>query len=228
MNIIGMMAMYDEPEIHIKRSVRGLARLGVSKLVVADGAYALLPDGSPTSPPEQICVLREQCVARRIALHLHQPTEVWAGNEVEKRQKMLDLAYDVSYDGDWLAIWDCDYRLVSPPPVAEIAESLRSTSCDVATIAFTEDPTAVHGLDFYPMGMLLRAQRGIRMGGNHHTYLFPDGRQTQVLRRPVLHGAEALHLPDVRVLHAVHARDPERRARQAAYYCERDALGVES
>ena len=230
MNIIAMMSFFDEPDILIKRSVRGLARLGVTKIVACDGAYALLPGGQPRSSEHTIEVLKQACVDRRIMLHLHQPDFVWEGNEVEKRQKMLDLALIWSYDGDWLAIWDCDYSLLMTPIRSDVLGSLATAKKDqdVATVAFTENPRAVHYRDFYPMGMFLRAQQGIKMDGNHHTYLLPDGRRTQVLRRPVPNEAEALHMPGVRILHDVHQRDSDRRERQGAYYAERDRLGVES
>jgi hypothetical protein len=228
MKIIAMLSYYDEQPNLLKRSVRGLARLGVDTIIAADGAYALYPDGKPYSSPETIHALCGAARDRRIHLILHQPDDVWAGNEVEKRQTMLDLAVSWSDVVDWLVVWDCDYKLLACPWKFNLKDRLQVTSCDVATIAFTEDPRADGEHDFYPMGMFLRAQRGIRMDGNHHTYLLPHGRRTQVLRRPVENEADALHMPDVKVLHDVHQRDPERRARQTAYYEQRDALGVES
>ncbi len=228
MKIIAMLSHYYEDPAFLKRSVRGLARLGVDTIIAVDGAYALLPDGKPYSSTEQIRALAFACRDRRIHLICHQPDDVWAGNEVEKRQTMLDLAFSWADDGDWLVIWDCDYKLLTCPWKFSLKDRLQATNCDVATIAFTEDPRADGEHDFYPMGMFLRAQRGIKMDSSHHTYLLPDGRRTQVLRRPVENEADALHMPDVKVLHDVHARDPERRARQTAYYIERDRLAVES
>ncbi len=227
MKIIAMMAFYDEPEELLKRSVRGMASLGVTDLIACDGSYSLYPGGLAFSPSHQVNSLDLLAQSRRIHLHLHQPVKVWAGNEVEKRQKMLDMAMLWANDGDWLAIWDCDYKFVSAPLPIEIVVRLRSTRCDVATVAFTEDPSS-DDQGFYPMGMFIRAIPGIKMDGNHHTYVFPDGRRTQVLRRPVPNEAKALHMPDVKILHDVHARDPERRASQAAYYEARDKLQVES
>ncbi len=227
MTVIAMLNFYDEPDLLIKRSVRGLARLGVTKIVACDGAYALRPDGKPRSSEQTIETLRQACFDRRLMLHLHQPDVVWEGNEVAKRQMMLDLTLIWANPDDWLAIWDCDYKLMSASKV-EISFLLATTPCDVATIRFTENPMAEFQRDFYPMGMFLRARPGIKMDGNHHTYKFADGRRTQVLRRPVPNEADALHMPDVRILHAVHQRDPEQRERQAAYYLERDRLAVES
>lgn len=226
--IVGMMSFYDEPEIYLKRSVRGLARLGARYIVACDGAYAMFSGGEARSSSDQIEALRLAALNRGIAPILHQPESVWAGNEVEKRQKMLDLALSIACDDDWLAIWDCDYRLLEAPHLLDVGDALRSTTRDVATISFTEDLSADDDRDFYPMGMFLRARQGTRMDGNHHTYLLPDGRRTQVLRRPVPNEADAIHLGDVRVLHDVHQRDSERRARQVEYYERRDDAGIES
>lgn len=221
-----MVSFFDEDDLLIQRSVAGLAMLGARAIVAVDGPYSLYPDKEPRSSDAQIETLQRAADRHHVFLHLYQRDISWIGNEVQKRQMMLDLSLLVARAGDWLAIWDCDYRLVSAPSTAKIDVALHYTDRDVATIDFTEDPNASEP-DYYPMGMLLRAQPGISMDGNHHTYLLPDGRRTHVLRRPVPNEAEALHLPDIKILHDVHQRDPERRAKQTAYYERRDGLGVE-
>lgn len=228
MNLVAMMSFFDEDPILIKRSVRGLARLGVTRIVAADGAYDLFPGGRPSSSQEQIDVLRQACLERRVMLDLYQPDEVWAGNEVEKRQFMLDRATECAYEDDWLVIWDCDYRFIDGMPPSWIEDELSATDRDVATISFTENKNALMNSDFYPMAMFMRAQQGIAMDGNHHTYLLPDGRRSQVLRRSVENEAEVLHLPEIKVLHDVHQRPIARRALQAAYYEQRDSQAIES
>lgn len=228
MNLVAMMSFFDEDPILIKRSVRGLARLCVTRIVACDGRYDLFPGSEINSSLEQIDVLRQACIERRVTLDLHQPDDAWAGNEVEKRQFMLDRATDLAYQDDWLVIWDCDYRLIDGMPPSWIEDELSATDRDVATISFTEDKNALMNSDFYPMAMFLRAQQGIAMDGNHHTYLLPDGRRSQVLRRSVENQAEVLHLPEIKVLHDVHQRPIARRALQAAYYAERDEMGIES
>ncbi len=225
--IVGLLNFYKEDDLLLKRSVRGLARLGVKRIVAVDGPYALFPNDGPYSDPQQIRVLRQATTQRGVELCLFQPDEPWAGNETEKRQRMLDLALGRAYRGDWLVIWDCDYRLMDAPDAMWISDRLQTTGLDVATVSFTEDGFCEH-YDGYPMAMFLRAIPGIKMDGNHHTYVLPDGRRSQVLRRPVENEAEALDLSDVRILHDVQRRDPERRARQTAYYEARDAGGIET
>jgi hypothetical protein len=230
MTLIAMMSFFDEDDLLLKRSVRGLARIGVKRIVAVDGPYALFPNDGPYSNPQQICVLRQAAIQRGVDLCLFQPDQPWAGNETEKRQRMLDLALKRAYRGDWLVVWDCDYRLMDAPDPAWIRGRLQATDLDVATISFTEDPLAASRLsahDFYPMAMFLRAVPGIKMDGNHHTYVLPDGRRSHILRRPVENEAEALDLGEVRILHDVQRRSLERRARQTAYYEARDVQGVE-
>ncbi len=226
-----MMSFFHEDDILLKRSVRGLARLGVKRIVAVDGPYALFPNDGPYSDPQQIRVLRQAATQRGVELCLFQPDEPWAGNEAEKRQRMLDLALGRAYRGDWLVVWDCDYRLMDAPDAARIKDRLDETDLDVATTSFTEDPLAASrssAHDFYPMAMFLRATPGIKMDGNHHTYALPDGRRSQVLRRPVENEAEALDLGEIKILHDVQRRAPERRAMQTSYYEARDEQGIES
>lgn len=224
MKLIGMMSFFDENEDQLQSCVRDLHDLGVKILIVVDGPYALYPHTQIHSSPSQIDALRRECSRLDIAMWLYQPSEAWAGNEVEKRQIMLDLALSVYETGDWLVIWDADYQLYSLPSLEMIFEALEDTTCDFAAVDFTDCLTDA---GWHEMRMFMRAQP-MSMGTNHHTYVLADGRRSQILSRPGMSTAGALDLREVRIRHRVADRDPERRARQTKYYERRDGGGIES
>ncbi len=224
MKITAMMSFWDEDPTWLRSSIEDLVSLGASRVLACDGAYDLFPDGSSRSSDDQIVSIRQSCDDLNVELLLYQPPCVWLGNEVEKRQKMLDLAAAISDPDDWLAIWDVDYELASAPDADDIHDRLLSARADVAKIFFTE---SLSGGGWHPMRMFMRARSGIKMDGNHHTYVLPDGRRSQVLCRPVSNAASAIDLSEIKVYHRVHERTALRRHDQTRYYEERDSRGIE-
>ncbi len=222
--IVAMISFYDEDPRCLSRCVNDLAEIGVDHIVVVDGAYDAYPRGQKISPGVRIDELMrdsEMCGIDLDAYDGHQ----WSGNEVEKRQFMLDRAIEVAGIGGWLVIWDADYQIACKIEHGDVSRSLSDTHHDVACVSFTESST---GGGWHPMAMFMRAILGTVMDGNHHTYLFPDGRRSQVLRRPVPRSAAVLDMSEVLIYHGVHERDPARRQKQTEYYEERERLGLET
>jgi hypothetical protein len=227
MKLIGLLSFFDQDEDYIEGDLSDLHKLGATSVVAVDGAYAMYPDGPVRSGKKLIEKMRKKAASLDMSLLLYQPNTVWMGNEVEKRQVMIDLAWTIAEDGDWFVVWDCDYKLVdidegpegSWLPIA----SLPSTKEDFAYISFTESS---QDNAWHPMQMFIKAQP-VMMDGNHHTYKLADGRRSQILRRDVPNMAEARDMSQVKIRHRVHERDPSRRAGQTAYYEERDRLGLE-
>lgn len=218
MRLIALLSFFSEDEEYIEGDLRDLHALGISTVVAVDGSYARY-NGLARSP---LCVIEKMYFLTKqlgIGLLLYQPTDPWVGDEVEKRQVMIDLAWSIAEEGDWFVVWDCDYQLVDYQKHTDIAMKycLRMAAEDFATVSFTESN---NDDGWHLMQMFIRAQK-VTMDGNHHTYLLADGRRGQVLRRPVPNMADALDLSEIKVRHRVHERDPERRARQAAYYDRR-------
>lgn len=218
MRLIALLSFFNEDEDYIEGDLRDLHALGISEVVAVDGSYARYGGlaRSPISLIEKMYFITKQL---DMGLLLYQPTGPWPGDEVEKRQIMIDLAWSIAEEGDWFVVWDCDYKLIDPHPHTDNALRfcLRMASEDFATVSFTESS---NDDGWHPMQMFIRAQK-IKMDGNHHTYLLADGRQGQVLRRPVPNMADALDLSEIKVRHRVHERDPERRRKQTAYYEQR-------
>lgn len=197
--------------------MRDLHALGVSSIVAVDGRYARYPGVDQRSSLEYVADLYYFTEMYEMDLLLYQPTRPWAGDEVEKRQVMIDLAWSIAEEGDWFVVWDCDYKLVEMNPGVLYYKIGLLGAYDFATASFTE---SINDDGWHPMQMFIRAQK-VTMDGNHHTYLLADGRRGQILRRPVPNMADALDLSEIKVRHRVHERDPERRCKQAAYYEQR-------
>jgi len=227
MRLIALLSFFAEDEQYIEGDLRDLYALGVSEVVAVDGSYSRYngPARSSLSLIEKMYFLTKQL---NMGLLLYQPTKPWIGDEVQKRQVMIDLAWSIAENEDWFVVWDCDYKLIDTsidtPDWATIALKLMSTEEDFATVSFTESN---NDDGWHQMQMFIRAQL-VTMDGNHHTYLLADGRRGQVLRRPVPNMADALDLSEIKVRHRVHERDSGRRAKQTAYYEKRDRLGLES
>ncbi len=224
--LTGMISFYDEDPAWVYSSVRDLMLLGVTRIVAVDGAYELYPGGTARSRRETIDAL----CGHNVDLLFYQPRETWCGNEVQKRQFMLDQAIACSETWvDWLVVWDADYQLVDAPSLLRlpgvIKQSLTDCDKDFASVSFSE---SAENNGWHPLRIFMRAQPGMRMDGNHHTYLTPSGHRSQILERPVPLAAGALDLGSIKVKHRVHERDPERRAKQTTYYERRDAAGEES
>jgi hypothetical protein len=228
MKLIALLSFFAEDEEYIVGDLRDLHKLGVTSVVAVDGAYAMYPDGPVRSGERLIEKLRSTAESLDMSLLLYQPNTVWMGNEVEKRQVMIDLAWTIADKGDWFVVWDCDYKLVDVPEGPEGSwlpiAGLPSTKQDFAYVSFTESS---QDNAWHPMQMFIKAQP-VMMDGNHHTYKLADGRRSQILRRPVENMAEARDMSQVKIRHRVYERDDKRRAGQTAYYVERDRLGLET
>lgn len=230
MRLIGLLSFFDEDEKYIEGNLQDLHALGVSKVVAVDGSYARY-GGNARSPLSLIEKLYFGTKKLDMGLLLYQPTDPWAGDEVEKRQVMIDLAWSIAEDDDWFVVWDCDYKLISMMNDSndpqwgreDLRFLLMGGYTDFAIVSFTESS---QDNGYHPMQMFIRAQP-VEMDGNHHTYRLRDGRRSQILRRPVENMADALDLSEIKVLHRVYQREPERRARQTAYYERRDRDGIE-
>lgn len=224
MRLITMMSWYDEAFDDLRAAVASAARVGATHLVAVDGAYALYPHSRPTSRVEEGDVIDEACRAHGISLLLYRPSCAWEGNEVGKRKVMLQLALALAESGDWLMVMDVDHRVVAYP--FDVPERLTWIAENVAEVGFYEGLTADGTPALYEMRMFIRAVPGLRMGENHYSYIFPDGRTSTILKAG--HGDAPVHdLRSVVVYHAVHDRNADRRAAQTAYYEQRDTLGIE-
>lgn len=225
MKLVAMMAFYDERAVNIDHAVECVARLGATHVVAVDGAYALFPDGAGRSPNiESVSrVLIERCEVLGLGLTLHVPDQVFAGNEVEKRQLMLDLALAQTTSTDWLMPWDADFHLEAG--ARDLKPDLEVLGYSGALWADVEINDSVHPtLGWYTLRLILCASRGLCLTTNHYTYRWMSGVETIV--QPRQHDAPG-HQASVRIRHKPDDRQPGRRDRQRTYYERRHAQEIE-
>lgn len=237
--LIGCLSFYDESPAFLAAAISSLARVEVDHLVAVDGAYALLPGGRASSGIEQQQTIAETALACGMGLSLHVPETTWAGDEVEKRSFMFALAETVAHPNqDWYFVMDAD-QVVSHP--INLKAQLAQTGLHAAEATFWEQPDTSNAKAqkaaqqfVWPrttetqVRILFRAIPGLRVEGNHWTYVTPDGRKLWGNEK-VKDGLEpALDLTSLRVEHRTNFRDKARRKQQYAYYSRRSELATET
>lgn len=225
MRLIGLVAFFDEDARDLVRCVDDLARLGVTDLCAVDGAYSLFPDAEAASYNAPEVMHRLWLIARQhdMGLTIHTPSAPFAGNEVEKRQLMLDLALARTGSDDFMIPWDADFHLEDG--ARDLRPDLEVLTLSGARWADVEINDSTHlTLGWYTLRLLWRAMPGMRFVRNHFTTRYPDGVETIV--QPKQHDAPG-HQLGVRIRHAPNDRAPGRRERQVKYYENRERLGAE-
>lgn len=213
MKLVALLSFYDEPPEFLHRMISSLPQAGITDLVALDGAYALYPNGTASSPEEQHDALDEACTAAGIRLHLHIPATTWHGNEVEKRTRLFELGERVTSEHDWYLITDGDEEIRNADPY--LAGHLAGTVFDVAQCELIEPDKTHPGFPKF-----FRAIRGLHCKANHYTYATPDGRY--LWGNAVTTRLEPRIPVDVSIIHHAKARSPRRRTASVGYYLHRD------
>lgn len=230
MKLIALLSWYAENPAWLAACVASLEKAGVDHLIAVDGAYMLFPSGKAKSAPIEHAAVVETAHALGLGLTMHTPQTTFTGNEVEKRSLLFELAEQVAKPGDWYMVMDADQVITEAP--ADLKARLERTELDVAEVTFyeTNDQGNPHlpPEHRYPVPILFRALPGLRVQGNHYTYALPDGRLLWGQGVPGREIAEALSVPDVRVLHRNQHRHPDRTRDRHAYYRRRDELRIET
>jgi hypothetical protein len=251
MKLVALLSWYEEAPEWLAATVASLSPF-VDHLVAVDGAYLLFPSAleRPRSGTEQSRAIVEVSDALGIGVTLYRPNEAFAGNEVEKRNLLFDLARCGTTEDDWWLHIDGDERVVRWP--ADLKERLAATELDVASITFEQrhvnQPNPINGQSvphlnplprrssFGGHRVLTRALRDLRVEGVHYHYVaggsFGDdraGAPARYLRAEASHPylAEALPLEDLVVEHLHDFRQTARNIDAASYYERRDRMVVE-
>jgi hypothetical protein len=230
MRIVALLSWYEESPEWLAEMIATLPAASVDHLVALDGAYALFPGATPHSHPSQKEAIRAACAEAGISVDIYTPEAVFKGNEVEKRSALFELGEAVTTEGDWYFVMDTDELITSVP--ADFRHRLEQTDLDVAQVTFVEErnpdlppPSLWQRKDSYPIRVLFRAIRGLRVKTNHWTYVTPDGRRLWGQNRRTL--ARALDCTDLSILHRSDLRQEARRADQYTYYSTRDERKTE-
>lgn len=216
--ITAMVNLFDEGPEMVVQMADELAKMGVKRCVVVEGPYALYPDFH-----ERLYDWGEEMGALNLRLNQHgismhgETHTVWVGNEVEKRQRALEIALDLPEP--WLLIWDVDFVAVKPVDLAAVIPRMEKLFGDFIIREDVGDST-------WRNRPFMRAVPGMRYEGNHHTIVFPDGRRisTGLVAKSVESWGQLMPMD---ILHTRHRRAEARRERQQAYYDKRDTLKAE-
>jgi hypothetical protein len=110
--IIGKLIWYDESPSWLAACVAGFGRV-CDTIVAVDGAYQLYPRARSHSMPEQREAIMAAAEAAGCGCVVYQPRDVWAGNEVAKRNAALDLCRHLGTPGeDWVLVFDSDFQVM--------------------------------------------------------------------------------------------------------------------
>lgn len=230
MKVIAMLSWFEERPSWLSATVASLRGL-CDHIVAVDGAYALFPDARPRSGPEQAEAVIETAHASNIGLTLHRPKHVWRGNEVQKRNHLVQLAMlEAEPNVDWLFRIDGDETVTDIP--FGIHTRLEAETLDVGGVTLWtrshlqgskapadiqnrfDTESAERGLRF-----LIRALPGLRVENYHAGYVAAYG--------PPLEELPAADYSDLRIEHRHQYRRDDRNKRGQRYYEVRDELGIE-
>ena len=182
--LIGLLSFYDENPAWLAAAIASLSKIGIDHVVALDGAYQLFPGGKASSAPEQHEAIVQTCAGLGCGLTLHVPSRVWAGNEVEKRSKMFEIAESFAEpDHDWYVVIDADETVKYAP--SDLRNRLLHSEHDAASVLFwnREQPRTEQERQFHwepiskvEIPILFRAVPELRVIGTHFTYKAGDGR----------------------------------------------------
>jgi hypothetical protein len=118
MIITAMLCWFDEPAALLRQVVKSAAVI-CDRIVAADGAYELIHDRAPESPPAQKRAIEDECKKRKLKVEFLEP-RLWKG-QVEKRNAVLRHAAEGS---DWVMVLDADWKITGERQLIrrEIAE----------------------------------------------------------------------------------------------------------
>lgn len=231
MKVIALLSWWEESPSWLSAATASAARLA-DHIVAVDGAYEHVPDGRPSSGPEQADAIRLAAEAAGIGCTIHVPRDTWRGDEVAKRSFMFAAGQLVAEpDRDWFLVIDAD-EVVTECQRALVHDQLLDTDLNVATVTLEqyvdhsargEHLTEMEHRTSHPARRLLRADVDpIQVVGQHWHY---------VRAGESLWGrgeSDAQHIDGLRMEHRTHLRSRRRRAAQQTYYRVRDALRLES
>lgn len=230
-----MLSFYErDPEL-VRESVQRVAALGIDRLVAVDGRYDLHPGAEDDSTPA--CYHEITLASRGAEVEIFSKRAWGAGNEVEKRNFMLEKTLLGAEKGDWLLVFDADHmweqvwsslRLHDVLSCSESRSPCENLAAEVALADCSlDDPSP----SWYQARLLLRAVPGMRYEGAHWRVAYPDGRVVTTLRTGRQETtAKVIDLThNFRVRHTVfHQDDKRRRERQGVYYLRRENEGIEN
>lgn len=242
MKIIGLLSFFDESASWLSTVVAGMGQF-CDAVVAVDGGYALFPGARPRSLPEQVDAIRLAAEAVDMELVLHQPNDIFWGNEIEKRNLTLKLAGAIATpDEDWVVVMDADMH-----PMKVNNESIRwdleNTKLNVATMTVLEGKDMLQDETLRAVAqtvaldhewttrcpLVYRYHPSLKYGPTHWAVSRKVGRRIGWLWGPTPLGLETALNLDASLVCYHRSQDRTLLRKQAAenYYETRDRRGIE-
>lgn len=239
MRIHALLSFYDESPSFLAACVSSIAPL-VDHVIAVDGAYALFPNSLPRSDRLQIETIQSICDATGTACTIHQPADIWYGNEVEKRNQMFKIANAFAEPfTDWYWVIDADCVVTdTPSDLRHTLQHCDEWSVDVALWErrdyLGDVPDAARAITLpthsaYPLTCMFRVLKDMQVVGTHYVYggFRPDSEWVYAWAPHFMNPQPSMKIPDIRVEHRSIYRDKYRRELAQSYYKTRDTLGIE-
>lgn len=228
MNIIGLLAWWDEPMDTLLACIGALSAAGVDHLVAVDGRYALYSADHDVSSANEYASILLACKQLGMRCTIHEPSGPWEHGETEKRTALFALGWAVAEPGDWFWVQDADQVVVEWP--GDFKQRLEATEHDVVEVTILDTVAQRAKQKDWPERFVMRAlfrAQPITVGPLHCMYRAADDTLLWGYERE-LPMANALDLSDcVLVEHRPDHRPLERQHAKLMYYAERDAAMIE-
>jgi hypothetical protein len=227
--VCGLMCWYDESPADLTRAVKSAAAAGMSRLVALDGRYAQYPAEETLSPLDQLEAIEAAAEGAGVAFDYVDTVIPWL-SEMHKRSFMFKVGDDFCSDLDesevWYLILDADYEIRSLRPIPELLAGRSGRAAEAKMILPYSRKLLASTLPQVSRTRPLFRGRGIRVEGNHYTYI--HGEETILWAGPARDQVAAIDLAEeMTVYHYTFQRSEKRYADQVAYYHERDEQGIE-
>ncbi len=249
LKVVGVLTWYDESASWLSTAVCGFGRV-CDEIVAIDGAYSMYPGARPRSHPDQAEAILAACETMGIGCTIHRPSDLFYGQEVDKRNVSLKYAGARLTPGeDWIMVFDADYQIMLLEDPAIVREKLENTDKNVVTYTIldghdilADEVTAEVCMDVAIDTDWTIRDRGIfrwtddlRYGPSHFFLQGTYDGEVEWLRGPDLYpsgasivAAEADHLGrHLVVVHRNAKRAKVRRDAAAGYYAMREQHGFE-
>lgn len=237
--IHGVISWFCESPAWLAATVSSMARV-CDTVTAVDGRYALYPHDMPASPTSEATTIMETAEGCGLPLTLHRPTEAFFGNEVEKRNLLLKLMMvNATPFEDWMLILDGDEYVVEVASnFRERVAALKEDALEFGLQEYVDvnDPEAKIRVATHmsmpdvwtvPLRAMYRVLPEMAYEHSHASIRgIVDGEKRWLWGHPkMVPAANMMH--ELVVRHRNPLRAQFRKQQSAAYYAERDRLGIE-
>lgn len=216
MKLVALLNFYDERPDWLAVCVASLATC-CDHVVAMDGAYAMFPQARSNSGDVQAGAIIGTAQALGLGVTYSAPKDAWKGNEVEKRNALVQMGKSVADPGDWFLVMDADMIVKDVP--GGLHATLSETDCMVGTYLIEETFQGQAGR--HPIRYLVRCAEDLHLTRTHFGYRRGDTLLWEMGGLPAVQ-------TDLVIEHRGHERAVTRNQRGDEYDRRREVYGFEA